>query len=167
MRLIFYEYHDIQPKKWVRQYLCKRMYIFLYICIFPCQTPKYLTYFLNDLSSFLVFCSLITIFPSQRMVMAKCCGTYFKSGLFLSIEISGHVLNLFHRWGQTNYETYLVCLNYSGSLVTADFSGAVFTHAHIQLRDHSITTWTRCWGRGSKNVFFCPRSGYENDRGQI
>ena len=62
------------------------------------------TYFLNDLSSFLVFCSLITIFPSQRMVMAKCCGTYFKSGLFLSIEISGHVLNSFSSRGQTHFE---------------------------------------------------------------
>ena len=93
----------------------KRTFLCTYVCIFPCckqnsvrPLSTYLsTYFLNDLSSFLVFCSLITIFPSQRMVMAKCCGTYFKSGLFLSIEISGHVLKSFHRWGQTNYEIYI------------------------------------------------------------
>ena len=27
---------------------------------------------------------------------------------------------------------------------------------------HSITTWTRWGGSGSKNVCFCPRSGYKN-----
>ena len=32
----------------------------------------------------------------------------------------------------------------------------------FQLRGHSITTWTRWGGEGVKNVWFCPRSGYEN-----
>ena len=31
----------------------------------------------------------------------------------------------------------------------------------VLFRGHSITTWTR-WGRGSKNVCFCPRSRYKN-----
>ena len=30
------------------------------------------------------------------------------------------------------------------------------------VRGHSITTWTRRAGRGSKNVCFCPLSGYKN-----
>ena len=29
------------------------------------------------------------------------------------------------------------------------------------IRGHSITTWTRWGERGSKNVSFCPRSGYK------
>ena len=34
--------------------------------------------------------------------------------------------------------------------------------ASILIRGHSITTWTRWGGRGSKNVCFCPRSGYKD-----
>ena len=30
------------------------------------------------------------------------------------------------------------------------------------IRGHSITTWTRWGGRGTKNVCFCPRLGYKN-----
>ena len=30
------------------------------------------------------------------------------------------------------------------------------------VRGHSITTWTRWEGKGSKNVCFCPHSGYKN-----
>ena len=30
------------------------------------------------------------------------------------------------------------------------------------IRGHSITTWTQWEGRGSKNVCFCPLSGYKN-----
>jgi hypothetical protein len=32
----------------------------------------------------------------------------------------------------------------------------------LLIRGNSITTWTRWGGRGSKNVCFCPRSGYKN-----
>ena len=32
----------------------------------------------------------------------------------------------------------------------------------LSVGGHSITTWTRWGGRGSKNVCFCPRSGYKN-----
>ena len=39
---------------------------------------------------------------------------------------------------------------------------AIKHNVHNNLRGHSITTWTR-WGGGrwSKNVCFCPRSGYK------
>ena len=47
-----------------------------------------------------------------------------------------------------------------------------YSHSHHRMmnevtmrlsnRGHSITTWTRWGGMGSKNVCFCPRSGYKN-----
>ena len=48
---------------------------------------------------------------------------------------------------------------------TSKFSGIYVVlltrkRTHNDTRRHSITTWTKRGGRGSKNVCFCPRSGY-------
>ena len=54
------------------------------------------------------------------------------------------------------------CLFYKWKSDEVIWQNHIVWLARSGLRGHSITTWPRWGGRGSKNVCFCPRSGYKN-----